>query len=151
MTQGWRHLCVQKSDPLELMLPSALCDGDYARLSEGSVLMLVSVLLRSGVCTSFPLNLSGFNECFVMYNMAQVILCQFSGQRLQEVATTTSCVSEHSLHVKTRGRHAGRKLRILVWRGSVEKRCQSTISARYQTCEWRVFRWFQLWLGSKSS
>ena len=91
---------MQKSDPLELMLPSALCDGDYARLSEGSVLMLVSVLLRSGVCTSFPLNLSGFNECFVMYNMAEVILCQFSGQRLQEVATTTSCVLEHSLHVR---------------------------------------------------
>lgn len=42
-----------------------------------SVLMLVSVLLRSGVCTSFPLNLSGFNECFVMYNMAEVILSVF--------------------------------------------------------------------------
>ena len=64
------------------------------------MLMLVSVLLRSGVCTCFPLNLSGFNECFVMYNMAEVILCQFSGQRLPEVAATTSCVLEHSLHVR---------------------------------------------------
>lgn len=77
-----------------------VCDGDYARLSEGSVLMLASVLLRSGTSTSFPLNLSGFDECLVTYNVAEVILCQFSGQRLQEVAASTSCVLEHSLHVR---------------------------------------------------
>lgn len=64
------------------------------------MLMLASVLLTSGTCTSFPLNLSGFDECFVTYNMAEVILCQFFGQRLQEVAASTSCVVEDSLHVR---------------------------------------------------
>lgn len=62
--------------------------------------MLASVLLRSGICTSFPLNLSGFDECFGMHNMAEVIPCHFSGQRLQEVAASTSCVLEDSLHVR---------------------------------------------------